>query len=84
MADFVILSQDPTAIDPETLDQTKVLLTVKSGKVVYEAEGGLRDGRLQLSPFSNDPVTAHRFMHAVYQGMQVERPWLVQSLRPFN
>ena len=35
LADFVILSADPTAVDPETLDTLKVMQTVKKGKVIY-------------------------------------------------
>ncbi|MGA9575011.1 MAG: amidohydrolase [Lysobacterales bacterium] len=35
LADFVILSQDPTAVDPETLDTLKVLKTIKEGTVVF-------------------------------------------------
>ena len=38
LADFVILSADPTAVAPETLDQLKVLVTVKEGNVVYAAD----------------------------------------------
>ena len=38
LADFVILSSDPTAIDPETLDTLKVLETIKEGEVVYAAD----------------------------------------------
>ena len=37
LADFVILSKDPTAIDPETLDQIKVLETIKEGVSIYTA-----------------------------------------------
>ena len=50
LADFVVLDQDPTAIDPETLDQIKVVQTIKEGSVVFdraEAErtgAGLRPG----------------------------------------
>jgi hypothetical protein len=36
-ADFVILTQDPTAIDPETLDQIKIAETIKDGVTVYAA-----------------------------------------------
>jgi predicted amidohydrolase YtcJ len=35
LADLVILSKDPTAIDPETLDQIKVFETIKEGTTVY-------------------------------------------------
>jgi len=37
LADFVILSTDPTAVDPETLDQIKVVETIKEGKSIYVA-----------------------------------------------
>jgi len=36
LADFVILSEDPTAVDPEGLDQLRVLFTIKEDVVVYE------------------------------------------------
>jgi Amidohydrolase family len=35
LADLVILSADPTAVDPETIDQIKVLETIKEGKTVF-------------------------------------------------
>lgn len=35
LADFVILSADPTAVDPETLDQLKVTETIKSGNSIF-------------------------------------------------
>ena len=37
LADFVILSDDPTAIDPEDLDSLKVLVTIKENEVIYSA-----------------------------------------------
>lgn len=42
LADFVILSADPTAIDPETLHQIKVTETIKDGKRIYR-QGDARD-----------------------------------------
>jgi predicted amidohydrolase YtcJ len=36
LADFVILSADPTAVDPETLDQIDVVETIKEGVTVFE------------------------------------------------
>ena len=35
LADFVILSADPTAVDPETLDTIKVTETIKEGETVF-------------------------------------------------
>lgn len=37
LADFVILTDDPTAVDSETLDQIKVAETIKEGVPVYVA-----------------------------------------------
>lgn len=84
LADFVILSQDPTAIDPETLDAIEVLATIKEDTVVFETEAGVREGQLRTSPFSSNPIVAHQFLHAVYQGAGVEAPWLSQLLKRFN
>ncbi len=81
VADFVILSDDPTAVDPETLADLQVLVTVKNDTVVYEAEEGIREGNLDVSPFSTNPVIAHALLHAIYQGMKVEQPWLVTEPR---
>jgi len=36
LADFVILSADPTAVDPETLDQLRVMFTIKEDRAIYE------------------------------------------------
>jgi predicted amidohydrolase YtcJ len=82
IADLVILSDDPTAIDPEALDQIDVLVTIKDGAVVYEAEGDTRRGGLRPPPFMGDPTTAHRFMHAIYQGVGVEKPLIRCLLSP--
>ena len=38
LADFVILSADPTAADPEKLDTLQVLRTIKEDRVVYTAD----------------------------------------------
>lgn len=79
VADFVILSDDPTAVDPETLADLKVLSTIKDDVVIYQAEDSVKEGNLHFSPFSNDPVLAHVFLHAIYQGMKVEDPWLTNG-----
>jgi hypothetical protein len=36
LADFVILDKDPTAIDPETIDQIKVVETIKEGITIFD------------------------------------------------
>lgn len=38
LADFVVLSEDPTAVDPNKLSQLKVMKTVKDGEVIYQLE----------------------------------------------
>jgi predicted amidohydrolase YtcJ len=42
LADLVVLSGDPTAIDPERLDTLRVEQTIKAGRVVYTAPRGER------------------------------------------
>jgi predicted amidohydrolase YtcJ len=51
LADLVILSGDPTAIDPETLDTLKVAETIKDGGTVYLA--GQKEGRLHYMPMQD-------------------------------
>ncbi|WP_286193387.1 amidohydrolase [Tropicibacter sp. R16_0] len=84
IADFVILSDDPTAVDPETLDQLTVLSTIKDDRVIYEAAEGIREGSLRTSPFISNPIVAHQFLHVIYQGMEVEQPWYPQLLTRFR
>ena len=65
IADLVILSDDPTAIDPETLDSITVLETIKEGKTIYRA--GLLDGRLSYHPRDDgsDPYADFLRMFAI-------------------
>jgi predicted amidohydrolase YtcJ len=48
LADLVILSEDPTAIDPETLDTIAVLETIKEGRTIFQASQ--REGHLDYRP----------------------------------
>lgn len=73
LADFVLLSDDPTAIDPETLDQLRVQVTIKEDEVIYEAQDGEQESHLRQSPFMSDPGSAHRFLHAMYHATGVEK-----------
>lgn len=38
LADFAILSADPTAIDPETLDTVQVMETIKEGETIFRRD----------------------------------------------
>jgi predicted amidohydrolase YtcJ len=61
LADFVVLTKDPTAVDPETLASLKVAETIKEGVTIYAAsEADLKKASLSLpntpagiSAFSN-------------------------------
>lgn len=55
LADFVILSADPTAIDPETLHQIKVTETIKNGKYIYR-QGDAKDGAARASTAASGEV----------------------------
>ena len=74
LADFVILSADPTAVDPEQLADIDVLATVKEDRVVYAADSATGTAWREVVPAMQNPATAHRFLHAMYQAFGVERP----------
>jgi predicted amidohydrolase YtcJ len=40
LADFVVLSADPTAVNPEELTDIQILATIKEDQLVYEAAAG--------------------------------------------
>lgn len=60
IADFVILSNDPTAVDPETLAELKVVATIKDGKSIYEAH--TKEGRLNHLPGSDGQDSFGNFL----------------------
>ncbi len=71
-ADFVILSDDPTAIDPETLAGIDVLATIKDDITIYERKTGVRQdkGLPSLISFSGEaPGAAHDLLDALYFAM---------------
>ena len=68
LADFVILSDDPTAVDPETLDRFKVLETIKEGQSIYKAtEKEMKKGELTW------PGGRHAAMEAFFRAEHVHR-----------
>lgn len=66
LADFVILSADPTAVDPETLADLDVLVTIKEDKIIYEAAGS------RHRTASRYPGTAagHDMLHVLYEALK--------------
>ncbi|MEO0057618.1 MAG: hypothetical protein RIT17_1075 [Pseudomonadota bacterium] len=42
LADFAILTADPTAVDPDNIDQIKVSETIKEGRTIYQMPKGKR------------------------------------------
>ena len=74
LADLLILSADPTAVDPETLDQLKVVETIKEGETVFAlTEEKKKQGNLMLQPdstgryafadFLRQAAIEHEFRH---------------------
>jgi hypothetical protein len=65
LADFVILSKDPTAIDPETIDQIKVVQTIKEGQTIFElTPEEERRGALMLRPAHDGEDAFENFLIA--------------------
>ena len=59
LADFVILDKDPTSVDPETLDQIKVLQTIKEGVSVFDITEMKKSGA-SLQPGVASELTFNR------------------------
>jgi predicted amidohydrolase YtcJ len=65
LADFVILSRDPTRGDPHTIDQIKVTETIKEGKTIYAPNPQeQRKARLMPHPDRNGNDSFARFLAA--------------------
>jgi hypothetical protein len=69
LADFVILSGDPTAINPETLADLDVRVTIKEDKVIYDASTAPQGARAGL-PIGTDPAAAHELLAAFYEALK--------------
>jgi hypothetical protein len=66
LADFVILSKDPTEVDPETLDQLKVIETIKEGVTVFAlTEAERRNGSAMTEPASAQGLAFARALSAM-------------------
>jgi predicted amidohydrolase YtcJ len=69
LADFVVLSDDPTAVEPETLADLLVMATIKEGRVVYERPETLGQNTMANSTFMSRPDQAHELIDVMYEGM---------------
>jgi len=65
-ADFVILSDNPTMVDPETLSALQVMETIKDGEVIYTAEEGQKNTAFRPMPFGASPEMGRRYLHVMY------------------
>ena len=66
LADLVILSDDPTAVDPETIDQIQVLQTIKEGQAVFTLDPGeIRKGDM-MWPRDLPFAPLENLLHALY------------------
>ncbi len=68
LADFVILSDDPTAVDPETLADLEVRVTIKEDEVVYDADATAQKATPGL-PIGSNPAAAHDLLAVLYEGI---------------
>lgn len=73
LADFVILSDDPTAVDPETLASLKVMASIKEGKIIFEAEKGGQEVAASSALFGGDPEVAHQLLETMYNALAGNR-----------
>ncbi|MGD8555796.1 MAG: amidohydrolase [Chromatiales bacterium] len=66
LADLVILSNDPTAVDPESLDQLKVVETIKEGVTIFSLEEkvGEQAGLINRSQGVRSGEVFSRFLQA--------------------
>ncbi|MEM1430310.1 MAG: amidohydrolase [Pseudomonadota bacterium] len=81
LADLVILSEDPTAIDPEALDTLRVVATIKEGETVYRAEEGVDEGSLPWRPSPDGDMAFARALRvaAAYAEVPVSMPAVRRS-----
>ena len=72
LADLVILSADPTAVDPTTIDQIKVTETIKEGVTVFKLDAReQRKAALMSRPGGDGSNAFARFLttQAVYRDL---------------
>lgn len=80
LADFVILSKDPTAIDPEKLANIKVIETIKEGTSIYQASAQRGRRHYRPRPGGADPYA--RFLRTAALVGDQKKPGMLLGLRP--
>jgi hypothetical protein len=81
LADMVILSADPTAVNPTKIDEIKVTETIKEGKTIFKLDAlEQRKAALMSRPGSDGSNAFARFMttQAVYRDLASLPPILRQ------
>jgi hypothetical protein len=79
LADLVILSADPTAVDPETLDSLRVVETIKEGRKIFAlTEAEMKRGEPMIAP--GGPAEAS--FAAAMRGIAVARDLGAAPARP--
>jgi predicted amidohydrolase YtcJ len=68
-ADLVILSDNPLTVDPDDLAKLKVRVTIKDGKVIYDADTAPQTAHA-AAPLASDPMAAHELLQALYRGIE--------------
>jgi predicted amidohydrolase YtcJ len=68
LADLIIISADPTAIDPETLDSIKVVQTIKEGQTIYTRDEKAATNNDRLAPIV---ATALAGITSYREGVQI-------------
>jgi predicted amidohydrolase YtcJ len=71
LADFVILTRDPTAVKPETIDQIKIAETIKKGVSIYKAD----PAKLRKAEAGDDGERMGRSIMGMLRGYYVHRIW---------
>jgi hypothetical protein len=72
LADFVILSDNPTEVDVDNLDTLEVVETIKEGETIFAlTEDEMKKGRLMIEPGSR----AERSFAATIQGIVAEHEY---------
>lgn len=74
LADLVVLSGDPTAIDPESIDTLRVDLTIKEGETIFD-RASVKEGALQYAPKGDGDDPYAEFLRIATVENEAARSW---------